>query len=283
MQNPSMHAPRRTLAAACCLLAATFAAPLIAEKPQSANIAAESLITKAAAYVTEYRERLTYLMATERYKQTLSGGLTQYDMEESLASDVYFVYVPSDKVWMAIRDVEVVDGKALKERENVRAILNSGQTGAARALKDKNAKYNLGTIMRNFNEPTLALHVLDDDHRPHFSFTKQTSSRGRTTFSFAENSAPTLIINTDGKPAFSRGELTIDDATGRVERSVLRVKLGSVDAAMTTTFRADDKLKMWVPARFDESYVEDSRRPQKVTGRADYSNFTRFDVEVRIK
>jgi len=70
--------------------------------------------------------------------------------------------------------------------------------------------------------------------------------------SFAEHTAPTLINNVDGKPAFSKGELTIDETTGRVERAELRVRLGNIDATMTTTYRADPKLMMWVPARFEE-------------------------------
>ena len=63
--------------------------------------------------------------------------------------------LPADAVWMAVRDVEIVDGRVLKERDNVRALLNSGQVGAARALKDRNARHNLGTIVRNFNEPKI--------------------------------------------------------------------------------------------------------------------------------
>jgi len=247
------------------------------------DLSADAVIAKAADYVREYRDRLTYVMATERYTQTLTGGFSLYDMDETLASDVYFVYVPADKVWMAIRDVEIVDGKVLKERDNVRTLLNSGQVGAARALKDKNARYNLGTVVRNFNEPTLSLLVLDDDRRSRFTFVRQRVTGGRVIVSFAEHGAPTLISNIDGTPAFSRGQLTIDAATGRVERAVLRIRLGIVDATLTTTYRLDGKLKMWVPSRFDELYVEDGKRPQRITGRADYSDYSHFDVEVRIK
>jgi hypothetical protein len=222
-------------------------------------------------------------MATERYVQKLTGGFSQYDMDETLASDVYFVFVPADNVWMAVRDVEIVDGKVLKQRDNVRSLLNSGQVGAARALKDKNARYNLGTIVRKFNEPTLSLLVLDDKRRANFTFVRQRVRGGREIVSFAEHGTPTLISNVDGTPAYSKGELTIDLATGRVEHAQLRIRLGIVDATLTTTYKEDPKLKMWVPSRFDELYVEDGRRPQRITGRAVYSDYTRFDVEVRIK
>ncbi len=264
------------------LAAAALLTPVSARQRQ-VDTSADAVVAKAADYLREYRDQLTYVMATERYTQKLTGGFSQYDMDETLASDVYFVYVPADRVWMAIRDVEIVDGKVLKERDNVRSLLDSGQIGAARALKDKNARYNLGTIFRNFNEPTLSLLVLDDDRRSRFTFVRQRSSGGNVVVSFAEHTAPTLIINIDGTPAYSKGELTIDAATGRIERAELRIRLGIVDATLTTTYRAEPKLKIWVPARFDESYIEDGKRPQRITGRAAYSDYTRFDVEVRIK
>ena len=271
------------LAAVCLIAVAVLGVPASARQAKGAA-AVDALITKAAAYVREYRDQLTYVMATERYTQELTGGFSMYDMDVTLASDVFFVYVPADNVWMAIRDVEIVDGKVLKERANVRALLNSGQAGAARALKDKNAKYNLGTIVRNFNEPTLSLLVLDDAHRSRFTFVRQRTSGTRTVVSFAEHGTPSLIMNVDGTPAYSVGELTIDTASGRVEHATLRVRLGTVDATLTTRYRADDKLKMWVPAQFDELYTDGpGRNPQKVTGKAVYSDYSRFDVEVRIK
>lgn len=276
--------PLRRLSIACAVVSASLTLPVSARQGQAKiDTSVDAVVAKAATYVREYRDQLTYVMATERYTQKLTGGFSQYDMDETLASDVYFVYVPADKVWMAIRDVEIVDGKVLKERDNIRGLLNSGQVGAARALKEKNARYNLGTIIRNFNEPTLSLLVLDDDHRSRTTFVRQKVSGGKVVVSFAEHTAPTLISNVDGTPAYSKGELTIDAATGRVEHAELRVRLGKVDAMLTTTYQLEPKLKMWVPSRFDEYYVEDGKRPQKITGRAVYSDYSRFDVEVRIK
>lgn len=274
---------RGKLHLASLLVAALLVAPMSADSRQAAAAGPQDVLSKAAHYLNDYREQLTYVMATERYTQKLTGGYSQYDMEEELASDVYFVYVPADNVWMAIRDVEIVDGKVLKERENVRAILNSGTMGAARALKDKNARYNLGTIVRNFNEPTLSLLLLDAGHRSKINILQSKTSGTRTTVSCIEVAGPTLITNVDGTPAYARGEFVLDTATGRVERAELHVRLGIVDAVLTTTYKIDGKLKMWVPSRFEESYLEDGRRPQRISGRADYTDYTRFDVEVRIK
>jgi len=245
----------------------------------------ESVLTKSSDYLKDYRDKLTYVMATEKSKQTLIGGFAGSNgTEETLASDVYFVYIPADKVWMAVRDVEVVDGETLKNRDNVRELLSSGQLGAARALKDRNARYNLGTILRNFCEPTLSLLVLDYQHRGRFNFQRQGTRGSTMTVSFVERDQPTLIIDTGGRPSYSSGEFAIDIATGRIERAKLQVKLsGGIDASLTTTYRLDNKLQMWVPAKFDEQYALAGRKAEKITATSTYSDFSRFDVSVRIK
>jgi hypothetical protein len=259
--------------------------PVVALQASRVDTSLEAVLAKGSVYLKDYRDKLTYVMATERSKQTLVGGFAAGGTaDETLASDVYFVYIPADKVWMAVRDVEIVDGKTIKDRDNVRALLNSGRLGAARALKDRNARYNLGTILRNFNEPTLSLLVLDDQHRSRFTFVRQSVHGSLVTVSFVEKSQPTLIIDTGGKPSFSTGELTIDAVTGRIEHAVLKVRLsGGIDAALATTYREDKKLQMWVPSKFDEEYSLGGRRPEKVTASSTYSDFSRFDVSVRIK
>jgi hypothetical protein len=267
------------IAAAAGLLAAAPAAAPHADDPT-----VEAVLAKAVGYLEKYRTDLSYMTATERQTQTLTGGYAVGGpQKESLASDIYFVYVPADKVWMALRDVEIVNGSVLKDRANMRSLVDSGQIGAARALKDQNAKYNLGTIVRNFNEPTLALTVLGDQHRGRFTFTRLSSRGSRQTIAFVEHTAPTLIMNTTGKPAYSRGELTIDAATGRIERSVITVRLGNVDATLETTYAREPALDIWVPSEFKESYKQTGRRPEKVEVESKYSDYSRFDVSVRIR
>lgn len=266
------------------LVVLTIAAAWGPVSAQRVDTSLSAVLARAAEYLAEYRDQLTYVMATERTRQTLTGGYSLGGRAEmSTAADIFFVYVPADAVWMAVRDVEIVDGRVLTDRDNVRALLNSGQVGVARALKDRNARYNLGTIVRNFNEPTLALTLLDDTHRTRVRFARVGERGGKVTVSFVERMPPTLIANIDGTPAPSVGSFVIDAATGRIEKSELRVTLGAVAATLTTTYRADPKLKLLVPFQFDEWYVEEGRRPQKVAARSQYSDYSRFDVEVKIK
>jgi hypothetical protein len=272
-----------TWAAGTAAVAVLFAAsPSAARRADDPTL--EEILAKAVAYLEKYRTDLSYMTATERQSQTLTGGFAiGGPQKETLASDIYFVYVPADKVWMALRDVEIVNGKVLTDRANMRSLVDSGQIGAARALKDQNAKYNLGTIVRNFNEPTLALTVLGEQHRRRFTFTRISSRGSRHTVAFVEHTAPTLIMTTAGTPAYSRGELTIDAPTGRIERSVITVRLGNVDATLETTYAREPALNMWVPSEFKESYKQTGRRPEKVDVESKYSDYSRFDVSVRIK
>jgi hypothetical protein len=250
-----------------------------------ADTSLSAVLTKAADYVRDYRDQLTYVLAVERSTQTLkaryvNGGEQNLD----LAGDIYFVYLPADKVWMAVRDVQEVDGHDIATHGDARALINDGKTGAARALKDRNAKFNLGSIVRNFNEPTLALEVLEDSHRSRFTFTKLRERGNKVTLAYVEIKAPTLIVNTNGRPAMSRGELTVDASTGRVERATLNIRLGNVDAVLDTTYTMDAKLSMMVPSSFEETYDQVGvKNPEHIKVQSKYSNFSRFDVSTRIK
>jgi hypothetical protein len=268
-------------------LAVALALPVIAapaQTPDALETSAASVVAKAGQYLSEYRQKLSYVMATEKYVQKLKGGISLYDVDETLESDVFFVFLPVEKVWMAIRDVAKVDGEKVP-RANVRALLNStAAAGVARELKDRNARYNLGTIVRNFNEPTLSLLALDEDHRIRYQYKREGVTRrgGSTlvTISYVERGIPTLISMLDNKPAFSEGEIVVDAATGRIEKAELRVELGKAKAKLTTTYALDSKLGMWLPKEFAEEYSE---KGQSVKGLARYSDYQRFDVEVRIK
>ena len=63
---------------------------VVDDLPQNARLL-DAVLAKAAGYLKEYRERLTYVMATERSKQTLVGPYAaggKGTAEEKLASDV---------------------------------------------------------------------------------------------------------------------------------------------------------------------------------------------------
>ena len=108
---------------------------------------------------------------------------------------------------------------------------------------------------------------------------------GLVTLDFAEKSAPTLIQDLAGRPAFSRGELVVEAVTGRVRQATFTVRIETVLMNLVTTYGPEERLGIWVPATFDEHYVEHAAngRREDIACHAVYSNFHRFEVTTRIK
>jgi hypothetical protein len=100
----------------------------------------------------------------------------------SLRSELSFAWFPDVPGWFAFRDVIDVDGQPVKERDRRLATLffekPSGKL-LKRALKES-ARYNLGTIRRNFNVPMVALQFLGADVASRFGFEELESERDGT-------------------------------------------------------------------------------------------------------
>jgi hypothetical protein len=176
-------------------------------------------------------------------------------------------------------------------KKDLRAMLTAGPIlGLARTLAEESSRFNIGQIYRNFNEPTLGLLVLDAKHRDRFKFDRrkvESSPDGPlVTLAFTEKKGPTLIHGVNGQDVFATGEVVIEAATGRVRQTRLEIATELVRARLATTFAEDKHLELWVPDTFTEFYTNqaDTRRPFETTVCASrYTNYRRFEVQVRIK
>ena len=187
-----------------------------------------------------------------------------------------------------ISKIAEVDGEPVEDREDLRALLQKGETvSVVRSVLSRNSRFNLGSIIRNFNEPTLALLILEPHRVQRFSFDRQEVIRnaGQTSarLSFRERERPTLVRDGENRPVYSRGEITIDAATGRVERTMIELLDDNVLARLTTTYALDEKVDMWVPVTFAERYERTSRDREVILCEAAYTNYRRFEVTARIK
>lgn len=268
------------------------------------NVSTRAVVAAAGAYVREYQQQLTSVVADEIYIQDIvvqiprdpSGPRTRV-----MEGEVFFMFVPQGG-WMTIRDVTRVDRQPAAERLDVPQVLRDKSVReAARTFTAHNARYNIGHTFRNFNEPTLALLVLDEQHRARFSFDRRRVERSAdgtvVVLSFRERERPTLIHHLHEGPVYSRGELTIDAATGRVLRTTLSAQTGDIRLELTTEYGDDERLQMAVPVKFRERY-ERGKRPRGLTpeteGRfseeyeeivcdATYMKYRRFETQVRIR
>lgn len=271
----------------------------VAGLPQDAP-AVSALVDAAAAYVRRYQRELTSVVADETYTQHVVTPMPREQLRPSnirLTSEIFFMFLAGHD-WMAIRDVLAVDGAPLAGRPDLRQALQQlPAPEVAARFKAYNSRFNIGRVSRNFNEPTLSLLPLDDRHRARFSFEPAPVTRvgagGPVTLAFDERRGPTLVHTLDGVSAFAGGEVTIEPATGRVTNAVLALTMGSVRATLSTRYAFDERLRMMVPVRFSERYVDRVARPatkghartrdEEIRCDAVYTNFRRFEVTSRIR
>lgn len=257
----------------------------------------------AASYIDDYQRQLTAIVADEVYVQEIRSQVPAEKGPRSrrIRGEVFFLFAAAEREWMAIRDVHEVDGTALTGTADVRETLRTLPAAqVADRMKSYNARYNIGRIARNINEPTLALLVLDANNRSRFKFKtgkpRPLGDRALVPLSFKERERPTLIRSNAGAPIYASGELLVEPGSGRIWQSTLDVSVDAIKVQLTTDYAFDERLNLLLPAVFRERYeqgtVAASSRRVQAPGQAAhevivtdgrYSNFRRFEVLSRVR
>jgi hypothetical protein len=255
---------------------------------QKPDVSEKAVVASASKYVVDYEAKFKFVVADEVYTQTTYDRGGQQTATRRMKGELFLTFIAADEAWMAVHDFAEVDGEPVPDREDLRALLQKGETiSVVKRVRDRNARYNLGGIMRNVNEPTLPLLILDPKRVKSFSFDREEvlQGTGRTTvrLSFQERDRPTLVRNMRGAPLFSKGELLVDADTGRVERTVMEFNHDGIVARLTTTYASDDNVEMWVPVSFTERYESTREDREVIVCEAAYTNFRKFETSARIK
>jgi hypothetical protein len=238
-------------------------------------------IDRAALYVAEFVERFSRIVAEEVYIQerlegvSMSGRDVRTTVRRELTSDFLFVRTSDTADWLVFRDVRVVNGRAVRSRENTLLQLFMSSADQARALAERLAAENARHSLSNWpgiNNPLIALSLLQSEYRHRFRFTEDHSKARDNTIvvRFRERSRPTLL-RAPGGEIILQGRLWIDPQTGRVSQTELAV---GTNTAITTIFGHDSELDMDVPVEMRERYSGIFS-----TGVAKYSKFRTFQVE----
>lgn len=266
--------------------------------PQQLDL--KGLLRRAGEYAVEYHERFTALVADEHYVQRTGPDLREsapgrslIEKERTLESEYVIVRdFAGEGSWLGVRDVIEIDGEPVtSDRERLHALLEDTSrplTERIRALADLQAKFNLGGVYRTINVPTLPLEFLLPNHQSRFRF----KSAGPATLggvpvfrvSFEERDRPTVIRSPNGRNVPSRGQFWLDPETGAVLRSELFVSpaegRSSVEATIIVSYKRNARFDMLLPDDMDEMYFA---RGGRIEGHATYTNYRRFETDVRIK
>jgi hypothetical protein len=239
-----------------------------------------ALLSSVAKYLTEFEQRCGAVVSLETYSQQVQNGSSR--QHRQLKSDMLVLSV-GEAGWLGFRDVFEVDGRAVRDHdERLFALFlkpSSDSLGQARKILDESSRFNIGRVTRNVNIPTMALTFLKGDHQSRSKFTDKgvevvDGVRTRV-IEFREQALPRVISTSDGSAAMGRA--WVDPESGRVVKTVLMLT-GSVEVSITVTYAPQVRLDdLWLPQSMREIY----RRAGELTeGRASYSNFRKFNVDV---
>ena len=264
----------------------------------------EQLLARATWYAIDFVNKLSQVVSEERYIQDSTVALATVPLptiggrvgssvntsqrgsskHRELKADFLIVKATRD-IWLPFRDVFEVDHIPVRDREERLAkLFLSNKVGSddenARAIAEESARYNLGAVQRTINNPVFAFTFLQPDVRPRFKFTAGKPDRRAgddvRVVEYVEETRPTLIDGGSGRDMPAFGRFWIENATGRVVKTELRVEVNNIKANLTTTFRADERLGIDVPSEFREEY---DLRDSRVSGVASYSRFRKFEVK----
>lgn len=264
----------------------------------------KTVLGRAAAYVEEFREKLSGIVAEETYVQQVIPG-----EHREQRSDLLLVRSNTFPRWAQFRDTFEVDGSAIRDREErlTNLFLHPAGTAMAQArrIADESSRYNLGVIRRTINVPLMALAFLEPDVQPRFRFSRVADGEppevparqaGHFVVStevwvirFEERDHPTIIrdpVNRRDVP--SQGRFWIEPHSGRVLMSEMRSSHPSVRADITVNYQSEPLLGLLVPVAMFERY-ENRLAPRsmplgeywrRIEATATYGKFRRFRVEV---
>lgn len=257
----------------------------------------DASLRRAADYVARFETTFSSVIWRERSEQedrvprkfgasgtTFSTVAAQRELE----SELFLVWLPRDANWITVRDVVAIDGKPRPASDRHLQTLLSGQAvsvGQLKRLAAENGRFNVGTIVHTFNEPTLALLFLDEHYRDRFTFARNgeqvLGTQRAARYDFAEIGRPTVIQNRNADVP-TRGTLWIDEATGRVLQTALELSETStrLQGRMTVRYGPHPRFDVLVPVEMREWYT--SPAGEEVTTVATYSDFRRFETGARI-
>jgi hypothetical protein len=287
----STDARCRATAALAVVLAALTASGAVVNARQVAQQppTLTTLLKQAGEYILRLDRDLSGVVAEESYFQestTKPKFGPSVRAHRDLRSDVLLVLEDAGDRYVSFRDVFEVDGKAVRDRNDRLASLFIDKAPSSseqlQRIRIESARYNLGDIFRDFNDPVFALRVLHPEFQSRFAFSivKAGAAREPWEIEFHEVEPDTIVRRVGGGDLPVRGRFRIEPGSGQVSLSEILTEDNILRADVTVTYQVDRVLKLLVPIEMRESVGTQSGRLQ-IQGQATYSHFRRFKVTVK--
>jgi hypothetical protein len=288
------------LAAASATLAGQTAEPARAvAQPRPPDL--KTVLARAAAYVEEFREKLSGIVAEETYEQQEIPG-----SRRETRSDLLLIRSEAFPRWLQFRDTFEVDGQPIRDRaERLTNLFFEPATALERAkrIATESSRYNLG-VVRTINVPLMPFVFLERDVQPRFRFARTGDNQraavpdplaGHFRVStevwvvrYEERERPTIVRDSiHYQDAPSQGRFWIEPSSGRVLMSEMRSEHPGIRAEITVNYQSEPLSGLLVPTAMYEKYT-DLLPPQRLSrsqwrrieATARYGKFRRFQVEV---
>jgi hypothetical protein len=283
---------RRAVLGVLVAAVASLSVPVRAAEQRRPTVALDAVLAKVGTYLTDFAAAYAQVVAEERYLQTMrpkrmvSLGTPTSASRREIKADVVAVS-DSTQTWLNFRDVFAVDGMRVRDRDERLTKLFLSEAGdplaKARVIADEGARFNLGTVSRNVNFPTMALTFLATVNQPRSTF--RLAGHGRVSgvetviVAFEETHRPTIVTSgADDLPV--AGRFWIEPAVGRVMKSELRFESRDFRGEVKVTYARVEKLALWLPVEMNDTCEGPF---ETVAGRATYGNFRQFGTSAVIK
>ncbi len=265
----------------------------------------DQVLSRMATYAASFRRQLSAIVAEEFYVQDMrptfggqligGSGLQALVTHRELRSDVLMVRLQAQDGYVEFRDVFEVDGRAVRDRqERLLALFlkpNPDVTQQLERILADSARYNIGSVIRTINTPTIPLMFLEAEFQPRFKFAR-TRERAISTLGieknrdfgtlwaidYQEGPKGTLIRRPNGLGDLpTQGRFWVEPLTGRVRMSELRIEDPIVRTFVNVVYDEDTTIGHLVPVEMRERY-ENNHDRSIIDGKATYGRFRRFGV-----
>ena len=259
---------------ACLVVAALMSPPAAAQAPSK-----DELLRRTSDYISRFVAGLSNVVAEEQYEQSFEASAPR----RRLKSDFLLVKYPGkDTEFLAFRDVTEVDGRPVANPDRLLKLFVEPFTNPLeRAIEITNDGRRHSLERARLVSPLFVMSILQAEYQGRYRF-----SLGGLATKLGPDVRELELFEPTNTPAAAaqplRAVAWIEQATGRVVKTELRVGKAPNTALTTTIFGRDAGLGIDVPLELHDSYLVFGRldRQDQFIGTAKYGRFRRFQVRV---